>query len=407
MKTRAPMLFIIFTVTLDAMGIGLIMPVMPDLIREIRGTSISDAALWGGLMSFTYAAMQFLFGPLLGNLSDRYGRRPVLILSLFFMGLDYLLLALAPTLLLFFIARLISGITGATYSTAFAYLADISNKGQRTSNFGMVGAAFGVGFVIGPAIGGLLGELGLRMPFFVAAGFAFANAIFGYFILPETLAPESRRPFELKRANPFAALLNLRHLPTIGGLMLIILLSSVANQVYPAIWSYFTIERFGWSLSTVGISLAVYGISSAVMQVWTLRLLINRYGERHTAKLGMVMSVVSLIAMTFIEHGWIIFAGMPIVALGEVVRPAIQGMIADQTHDSEQGEIQGIFSSVIAIASIISPLVMTFIFREFTKETTAFYQPGAPFAAAAVLAIMALVLFLRQNLTHKVASESA
>lgn len=397
MKAPAPILFIVFTVTLDAMGVGLIMPVMPELIREIRGTSISDAALWGGLMSFTYAAMQFLFGPLLGNLSDRYGRRPVLIISLFFMGLDYLLLALAPTLFLFFIARLISGITGATYSTAFAYLADISNKGQRASNFGMVGAAFGIGFVIGPAVGGLLGELGLRMPFFVAAGFAFANALFGYFVLPETLPPEKRRTFELKRANPFSALLNLRHLPFVGGLMFVTLLSSIANQVYPSIWSYFTIERFGWSLSTVGISLAVYGISSAVMQVWALRIMIERYGERKTAIAGMIITVISLIAMTFIEHGWIVFIGMPIVALGEVVRPAIQGMMADQSNDSEQGELQGVFSSVIAIASIISPLLMTFIFRTFTKETAAFYQPGAPFAAAALLSIIALVVFIRQG----------
>jgi len=230
MKAPAPILFIVFTVTLDAMGVGLIMPVMPELIREIRGTSISDAALWGGLMSFTYAAMQFLFGPLLGNLSDRFGRRPVLIISLICMGLDYLLLALAPTLVIFFIARLISGITGAPYSTAFAYLADISDKGQRASNFGMVGAAFGIGFVIGPAIGGMLGELGLRMPFFVAAGFAFANALFGYFVLPETLAPESRRKFEWRRANPFSALLNLRHLPFVGGLMLVTLLSSIAGH---------------------------------------------------------------------------------------------------------------------------------------------------------------------------------
>jgi len=400
MKAPAPILFIVFTVTLDAMGVGLIMPVMPELIREIRGTSISDAALWGGLMSFTYAAMQFLFGPLLGNLSDHFGRRPVLIISLICMGLDYLLLALAPTLVIFFIARLISGITGATYSTAFAYLADISDKGQRASNFGMVGAAFGIGFVIGPAIGGMLGELGLRMPFFVAAGFAFANALFGYFVLPETLAPESRRKFEWRRANPFSALLNLRHLPFVGGLMLVTLLSSIAGQVYPSIWSYFTIEQFAWSLSTVGISLAVYGISSAVMQIWVLRIMIQRYGERKTAILGMMMTVASLIGMTFIKDGWIVFIGMPVVALGEVVRPAIQGMMADQSNDSEQGELQGVFSSVIAIASIISPLLMTFIFREFTKQDAAFYQPGAPFAAAAILSIIALLVFIRQSKPH-------
>ena len=379
------------------MGVGLVLPVMPELIREIRDISTSEAALWGGLMSFIYASMQFLFGPLLGNLSDQYGRRPVLILSLLCMGLDYLLMALAPTILLFFVARFISGITGATYSIAFAYMADVSDKGERAANFGKVGAAFGIGFVLGPVIGGLLGELGLRMPFFVAGGLALANALFGYFVLPETLALESRRQFSLKRANPFTALFNLKNKPFLNGLMSVTLLSSIATQVYSSIWSYFTIERFNWSLSTIGFSLAVYGVSSAVMQIWTLRLMIQRFGERLTAIIGMLVTIVSMLSLTFIERGWIIFIGMPIVALGEVVRPAIQGIMADISNDSEQGELQGIFSSVIALASIVSPLLMTFIFNQFTKPNAITYQPGAPFAAAAVLSSLALLLLIYQK----------
>ena len=299
MQSRAPFVFIIITVALDAMGIGLILPVMPDLIRDLDAGSVSEAAFWGGLLSFTYAAMQFTCGPLLGNLSDRYGRRPVLILSLTFMGLDYLLMAIAPTLWLLFVARFVSGITGATHSTASAYLADISEKGKRAANFGLVGAAFGVGFILGPAIGGLLGELGPRAPFIAAGILALANAAFGYFALPETLPVEKRRAFEWRRANPFRALMRLRRLPMVGGLMLVFFLYSVANYVYPAVWSYFTIERFGWSVGTVGLSLAAFGISSAFVQGWLIRKQIGWMGEHRTAVFGLVMTIV---AMVILDH---------------------------------------------------------------------------------------------------------
>ena len=229
--SRYAKLFIIATVTLDAMGIGLIMPVIPDLIRQIQHVDLAQAAFWGGLLSFTYAFMQFVCGPLIGNLSDRFGRRPVLILSLVFMGLDYFLMAIAPTLLLLFIARTVSGVTGATYATAAAYLTDISKKGERSQNFGLLGAAFGIGFVLGPAIGGLLGELGTRMPFIAAGILALANALFGYFVLPETLEANKRRVFEWRRANPFNALLRLKNLPEVGALMLVVLIYSTANSV--------------------------------------------------------------------------------------------------------------------------------------------------------------------------------
>ena len=391
MHSRAPFIFIVITVVLDAMGIGLIMPVMPDLIREIRGTSIADAAFWGGLLGFSYAAMQFLCGPLLGNLSDRFGRRPILIVSLLFMGLDYLLMAVAPTLFLLFVARIISGITGATYSTASAYLADISEPGRRSSNFGLISAAFGIGFVLGPAIGGLLGEYGVRVPFIAAGIFALANALFGYLILPETLKAGSRRKFEAQRANPFRALLRMKNMPMIGSLMLVVLLYSIANNVYAAIWSYFTIESFAWSLSTVGLSLAGYGLSAALIQIFLLRRLITRFGEDTTATLGLGISIFVYIAIIFIDSGRTLLFFMPIVALGAIVGPSLQGMMADRVRDDEQGELQGVFSSVIAIASIISPLLMTNIFKQFTQTGAPIYLPAAPFAAAAVLATIALI----------------
>lgn len=378
---------------LDAMGIGLIMPVMPELIRDISQTSMADAALWGGLLTFSYAAMQFFFGPFLGNLSDRYGRRPVLIVSLIFMGLDYFLMAIAPTLFLLFIARIVSGITGATYSTAAAYLSDTSEKGQRSANFGYIGGAFGIGFVLGPAIGGLLAEFGIRMPFIVAACLALLNACFGLFVLPETLTKNKRRKFEWRRSNPFSALLRIRNLPMVGSLMVVVLLYSTANHVYPSIWSFFTIEKFGWEPSMVGISLAAYGICAAVTQVVVLGIMIRKFGVESTALIGMVISIGALGFLTIVDSTLLIFLGMPITALGAVVGPALQGMMADQVSDDEQGELQGVFASVIAISAILSPLIMTFTFQQFTKTNAVYYLPGAPFAAAALLTISALLAF--------------
>ncbi|MFQ3244939.1 MAG: DHA1 family tetracycline resistance protein-like MFS transporter [Arenicella sp.] len=393
LNKKAPLFFIIVTVMLDAMGIGLIMPVMPELIQEVSHTSMADAALWGGLLTTSYAAMQFLFGPLLGNLSDRFGRRPVLIISLVFMGLDYFLMAIAPSLLLLFIARIISGITGATYSTAAAYLSDSSAKGQRSANFGYIGGAFGIGFVLGPAIGGFLAEFGVRMPFIIAGVLALMNAAFGLLVLPETLARHNRRTFEWARTNPFTALLRIRNLPMVGSLMFVVLIYSTANYVYPSVWSFFTIEKFAWEPKMIGISLAVYGICAAFIQVVVLSVMIRKFGVERTAIIGMLISVVAFAFLIMIDNSFLIFVGMPIIALGAVVSPALQGMMADQVSDDEQGELQGVFASVMALSAIISPLIMTYTFQQFTKADTIYYLPGAPFAAAALLTIAAMVAF--------------
>lgn len=400
MQSRAPILFVVITMALDAMGIGLILPVMPDLIREIRGTSVSDAAFWGGLLTFTYAFMQFLCGPLLGNLSDRFGRRPVLITSLVFMGLDYFLMAWAPTLLLLFIARLISGVTGATYATASAFLADSSAKGERAANFGLLGAAFGIGFVLGPAIGGLLGEFGLRMPFIVAGCLALANAAFGFFVMPETLAKAERRSFEWRRANPLLALLRVRNLPAVSGLMWVLFIFCVAQNVYAVIWTYFTIEKFAWSVATVGLSLAAYGVCAALVQVLLLGRLVKRWGEDTTTLFGIIITLLSLVAIVFIQHGWMIFAAMPIMALGVVVGPSLQAMMADRVSDNEQGELQGVYSSIFAIATTISPLIMSTTFTYFTRADATLYMPSAPFVLAAILAAISL-LVLQSTRHHR------
>ena len=378
---------------LDAMGIGLILPVMPDLIRSIGGINMADAAFIGGLLTFSYAAMQFLFGPLLGNLSDAYGRRPVLIVSLVFMGLDYFLMAWAPTLALLFIARIISGVTGATYATAAAYLSDTSKKGERSANFGFIGGAFGIGFILGPALGGLIAEFGIRMPFIVAGCLALINAAFGLLVLPETLKKEQRRAFEIKRGNPFSALLRIRALPSIFSLMLIAFLMSTANNVYAVIWSFFTIERFSWAVSTVGWSLALYGFFAALVQTIILKWLIGRIGVTKTIMFGFIISIISFFWLTFIQSSVLVFIGIPIAALGALSGPALQGLMADEVEDDEQGELQGIFASVIALSAIVSPLLMNTTFKFFSEPDAPIYQPGAPFLLAAALMATAIYLF--------------
>lgn len=395
MRSRLPFVFIIITVMLDAMGFGLIMPVLPDLIKELHGETISAAAVWGGLLAFIYSFMQFLCAPLLGNLSDAYGRRVVLLTSLVVMGLDYFLMAVAGSLWLLFVARFLSGMTGATYSTAAAYLADISKPEDRSANFGLIGAAFGLGFIIGPGLGGLLGEYGSRAPFIAAGTLALINAVFGWFAIPETLSVGNRRPFEWSRANPFRALLRLRRIPAVGGLVMVMFVYTIANYVYPAVWSFYGIERFGWNARTVGLSLMYYGFMAAIVQGVLIRPILRWIGERRTAFLGFAFTILGMTILGFIKDGFWVFALMPITAFGVIVGPALQGMSANRVSDSEQGELQGVISSVNGIAMIISPLAMTGLFRIFTREEAAIYLPGAPFLLGALLTLVAMVMLAR------------
>ena len=393
MSSRLPIIFIVMTVVIDAMGIGLIMPVMPDLIQEVQGVGISDAAIWGGILAASFAAMQFLFGPFLGNLSDRYGRRPVLLISLTVMALDYIVMALAGSIWLLLAGRIVGGITAATHSTASAYMADISTPDQKAKNFGLIGAGFGIGFVLGPALGGMLAEFGTRAPFFAAAALAGANVILGYFVLKETVTDEIRRPFRWKRANPLGAFAAVSKLPNLGALLVVFFFYQVSSYVYPAIWSYFTAEAFGWSVSMIGISLAVFGIFYAASQALLVQPLINRFGYRGTVIFGLGLEIFAMLFIGLVPSGMLILAFTPIAALASIGLPALQGIMSRVVPDDAQGELQGVLTSVAAIGMVISPLVMNQTFAFFTRDSAPIYLPGASFLLAAVLMGIAIVIF--------------
>jgi DHA1 family tetracycline resistance protein-like MFS transporter len=392
---RPGVAFILITVLIDSMGIGLIIPVMPALIREVQGTGLASAVLWGALLSGVFAVMQFLFGPLLGSLSDRFGRRPVLLTSLVVLALDYLVMAVAGSIWLLFAGRVIGGITGATQSTANAYMADISTQDEKAANFGLVGAAFGMGFVLGPAIGGLLAEFGTRAPFYAAAALAAANAIFGYVVLKETVTDRIRRPFVWRRANPFGALRHVRALPGVGGLLLVFFLYQLAFGVYPAVWSYYTQLRFGWTEATIGLSLALFGISLAVVQGGLVRPAIRYLGERGAVIYGHGADVLIFLAIAFVWSGPLLLVLTPIAALPGVITPALQGIMSKRVSDDAQGELQGVMTSVSSIAMILSYAVMSLSFWAFAGDAAPVYLPGAPFVLSAVLIGLALFVFLR------------
>ena len=386
-------LFVFVTVLIDAMGIGIIIPVMPDLIRDLSDLPLSKAALWGGYLSFVYAFMQFLFGPTVGNLSDRFGRRPVLLVSLAVLTIDYLIMGFAPTLAILFIGRVLAGIAGATHSTAHAYIADISPPEKRAQNFGLIGAAFGIGFILGPIVGGLAGELGPRQPFFAAAAVAFVNLVYGYFLVPESLVQEKRRPFSVTRANPLGVARQIRKFPTVAWLFAAVFLYNVAHFVYPAVWSFYTKEALGWTSAEVGLSLAAVGVGFAVVQGWLIRLVLPRLGEAKTVVLGFLVSIAGLVGLAFANVTWLVYSLMPFVALGAMVTPAMTGLMSNRIPDDAQGELQGALTSVAGVTIIISPVLMTQLFGYFAGDQAPFYFPGAPFLAAAVLMSLALIPF--------------
>jgi len=389
---RLALTFILATVTLDAIGIGLIFPVMPDLIREVTGQSLAEAALWGGVLATSYAVMQFLFGPVIGALSDRFGRRPVLLVSLLVMCVDYLVMAAAQSVWLLLAARIVAGITAATYATATAYIADITPPDQRGSRFGLIGAGFGVGFVLGPVIGGLLAGVDTRAPFLVAAGLALANLIFGWFVLPETVTDATRRRFSIARANPLGALRAVARLPGLRLTLACFLILGIAMNVYPSIWAYYGQARFGWNSGMVGISLAVYGISFAVGQALLVGPLIRRFGEHRAAHYGMWVDIVTLAGLGVVTSPVVALAIIPVTALGGVVTPALQAIASRSAPANAQGEVQGVLSSLNAIAMITSPLLMTGVFSHYTSAGASVYAPGAPFLVASGLMLVCVAL---------------
>lgn len=386
--------FVVITLVLDAMGFGLIMPVMPALLQEIGDIPLADAALVGGVLSTVFAVMLFLSGPMIGSLSDRFGRRPVLLGSLFVMAVDYLIMALAQTFWLLFIGRIIGGITAATQSTATAVIADISAPEEKAARFGLVGAAFGVGFVLGPMIGGFLAEFGTRAPFYAAAALAALNMTFGYFVMPETVTDRTRRAFAWRRANPLGAFAHVSLNLHVRPLLLMFFLYQIAFHVYPVIWSYFTTERFGWSESTIGLSLAAFGISMALVQGGLIRLFLNGFGDRGTVLFGLIFNTGAFIILAIVTEGWMALLFTPITALGAVVTPALQGILSKMTADDSQGELQGVLSSISALAMILSPLLMSSVFAYFAGQDAPLYLPGAPFLVSASLMVVCVAVFL-------------
>jgi DHA1 family tetracycline resistance protein-like MFS transporter len=346
-------------------------------------------------MMFAYAIMQFLFSPILGGLSDRFGRRPILLISLFGFGLDYLFLAFAPTIRWLFVGRLLSGICGASITTATAYIADISTPEKRAQNFGIVGMAFGIGFIVGPVIGGVLGEFGSRIPFFAAAGLTFLNWMYGYLVLPESLHVENRRKFEWKRANPIGSLKHLRRYPVILGLVASLVLVYIAAHAVQSTWTFFTIERFSWSKAMVGYSLGMAGLCVAIVQGGLIRIINPRLGPNRSVYVGMMMYAVGLTLFAFSNQGWMMFVFLIPYCLGGIAGPSLQGIISNQVPANEQGELQGALTSLISVTSIIGPPLMTNLFAFFTRENGIVYFPGAAFLMGAILVSVSGILVWR------------
>jgi DHA1 family tetracycline resistance protein-like MFS transporter len=386
---KAAIGFIFITLLIDVTGLGLIIPVVPKLIEDLlHTTNISKVALFGGLLTFSYAIMQFLFAPVLGNLSDKYGRRPVLLFSLLGFGLDYILLAFAPSIGWLFVGRIIAGITGASMTTASAYIADISTPETRAQNFGMIGAAFGLGFIVGPMIGGLLGEMGPRIPFLVAAGLALLNAAYGYFFLPESLDVSNRRAFDWKRANPISSLKNLSRFPAVAGLIVSFFLIYVASHAVQSNWSYFNIEKFKWSPKMIGISLAVVGVLVSLVQGVLVRVVNPKIGNEKSVYVGLGLYTIGLVLFGLASQSWMMFVFLIPYCLGGISGPGLQAIISGTVPANEQGELQGSLTSIISITSIVGPLVMSNLFAFFTGPIAPFYFPGAPFMLAAVLMLL-------------------
>lgn len=379
--------FIFITLLIDVMGWGLIIPVMPDLISQLKNIPINEASPYGAWLLSAYAITQFVFAPVIGNLSDKYGRRPVLLCSLIGFGVDYLFLALAPSYGWLFIGRIIAGITGASFTTASAYIADVSTAETRAKNFGMIGAAFGLGFIIGPALGGLLAGLGIRAPFYAAAVLCLLNTLYGYFVLPESLSKEHRRDFHWKRANPFGSLLLFKRYPTIGKLAISFFLIYMAAQSVQANWNFFTIYRFQWSEKMVGISLAVVGLLVGLVQAGLTRVINPKIGNERSIYLGLILYSLGLILFAFATAGWMMFAFLIPYCFGGIAGPALQSVLAGHVPPNEQGELQGALTSLMSLTTVFGPPLMNNLFKYFTTAKAPFYFPGAAFFLGAIFMI--------------------
>lgn len=398
---KAAVSFIFITLLIDVMGWGLIIPVMPKLVSQLKHIPINEASTYGALLVSVYAFTQFVCAPLVGNLSDKYGRRPVLLGSLLGFGIDYIFQALSPTYGLLFVGRVIAGITGASFTTGAAYIADVSTPETRAKNFGVIGAAFGLGFIIGPALGGLLAGWGIRAPFYAAAILCFLNLLYGYFVLPESLDKEHRRSFDWKKANPFGSLKFLQKNPSIAGMAICYFLIYFAAQAVQGNWSYFTMHRFHWSEKMVGISLAVVGLLVGVVQAVLTRKINPILGNEKSIYTGLLLYTLGLLLFAFATQSWMMFAFLIPYCLGGIAGPALQANMASHVARNEQGALQGALTSLMSLTTIIGPYIMTGLFKYFTTSRAPFYFPGVSFLLGGILmflsAVVAFVVFKKEK----------
>lgn len=395
-KRTASLSFIFITILIDILGIGIIVPIIPNLIRDLGNVSIEEASTIGGWLMASYAIMQFFFAPVLGVLSDRYGRRPVLLFSLLGIGLNYILHALAPTLSWLFVGRIVAGIFGGSITTANAYIADVSAPKDRAKNFGMVGVAFGVGFSLGPFLGGVLSEWGTRMPFYAAAVLSIINLIYGLFVLPESLSKEARRGVNWKDANPVGSMAYLKSHKELFGFVIAYFLLSIAGHSVHSTWNFFTMDRFSWTPKQVGYSLAIVGVLVAGVQGGLIRILVPKLGDKKSILLGFFLWTLGLILFSVATEGWMMYVFLIPYSLGGLAGPTLQGVISNQVPKNEQGELQGALTSLVSLTSILGPILMTNVFRHFAEDNAIVHFPGAAFALGAIFLIISTLLVYRQ-----------
>jgi MFS transporter, DHA1 family, tetracycline resistance protein len=395
-SSRAALTFVLLSVFIDSLGFGIIIPSLPAVIMQLTDEPLATAADWSGYLMAVYALLQFFMAPVFGNLSDRFGRRPMLLGSLFAFGVDFLVTGLATSMLWLFVGRAFAGVFGASFSAAGAYIGDISDDSNRAKNFGFIGAAWGCGFTLGPVIGGFVAEhIDPRAPFFVAAGLAFANVAFGLFALPESLPVERRRAFEWKRANPFGAFKSLTHLPMVAGLLFAMFLYQIAHDSLPAVWMFYTQQKFGWNPAQMGLSLTFVGIMTVIVMGGLTGVVVPRLGERRSILLGFGLMTVGFLGYAFATQGWMVYPALAIGSLGGIANPAVQSVMSRQAGPTAQGELQGANASIASVAAILSPVFMTQTFSYFSTSDAPVLFPGAPYLISGVLVFCCVLICAR------------
>jgi DHA1 family tetracycline resistance protein-like MFS transporter len=395
-SSRAALIFVLLSVFIDSLGFGIIIPSLPAVIMQLTGETVATAADWSGYLMAVYALLQFFMAPVFGNLSDRFGRRPLLLVSLFAFGVDFLLTGLATSMAWLFTGRAFAGVFGASYAAAGAYIGDISNDDNRAKNFGFIGAAWGGGFTLGPVIGGLMAvHFDARAPFFAAAALALANVTFGFFVLPESLPPERRRKFEWARANPFGAFKSLAHLPMIAGLLVAVFLYQMAHDSLPAVWMFYTQHKFHWSPAQMGMSLTFVGIMTVIVMAGLTGVIVPKLGERRAIIVGFLLMTFGFMGYAFATQGWMIYVALAVGSLGGIANPAVQSVMSRQAGPSAQGELQGAIASLNGVAAILSPIFMTQMFSYFSTSAAPVVFPGAPYLVSGVLVFLCVLICAR------------